>query len=496
MDSRPSVRIPALFRFVLSVVCFFLCIFLAQSIAKHYWPVDENNVLQAPVWYAIALFVTSILIAVQFSKFMKKHYDSPDSANYNSSFSLFLGQVLRFLLCSLFFFAFSGLFWFLLALCLKFILNESIENKNILFYFLLFSVIASFFIARTIWKLMDPNSGKGNKLPNPESPPIHCFNLDEYCPASASDVPPVVPADPEPVQIILPSRKAEIEKLLKQSISLQNSAVASRSVSSFSDYWNSSIEKLEEAENLIADSNSDDYQTIQHRLSLLRKNYLWKFRDAIEREESAVLSDAVGEYRNNKRGRCADFAESIMAYWDNFDDETRQFARESIQRISSRLYIPIQLGADLFRPEPQNTPAPFIVNERKMPPDVAAQLSAIDEMDGIQFEHWCADLLSKNGFINVSVTQPSNDQGADILAQKDGIKYCIQCKRYNSPLGNAPVQEIHSARDFYRRQVGAVITNCYFTSGAKKLARETGTLLWDRDWIKTLLEATAQNSPS
>ena len=173
-----------------------------------------------------------------------------------------------------------------------------------------------------------------------------------------------------------------------------------------------------------------------------------------------------------------------------------QFARDAIQRVSDRLNLPIPMGSEVITPESRTVPAPLIVNKISLPPDIAAQLSAIDEMEGIQFEHWCADLLSRNGFSNVSVTQASNDQGADILAQKDGIKYCIQCKRYNSPLGNAPVQEIHSACSFYRCQVGAVITNCYFTSGAKKLAHETGTLLWDRDWIKKLLEASSPNNIS
>ncbi len=46
-------------------------------------------------------------------------------------------------------------------------------------------------------------------------------------------------------------------------------------------------------------------------------------------------------------------------------------------------------------------------------------LSAVDYMDGHDFEYWCADLLRHNGFSNVRVTQGSGDQGVDILAQKD-----------------------------------------------------------------------------
>ena len=49
-------------------------------------------------------------------------------------------------------------------------------------------------------------------------------------------------------------------------------------------------------------------------------------------------------------------------------------------------------------------------------------------MDGLQFEHRCAELLRYRGFHKVTVTKGSGDQGVDILAKKNGIKYGIQCK--------------------------------------------------------------------
>ena len=49
-------------------------------------------------------------------------------------------------------------------------------------------------------------------------------------------------------------------------------------------------------------------------------------------------------------------------------------------------------------------------------------------MDGLQFEHRCAELLRYRGFHKVTVTKGSGDQGVDILAQKNGVKFGIQCK--------------------------------------------------------------------
>ena len=112
----------------------------------------------------------------------------------------------------------------------------------------------------------------------------------------------------------------------------------------------------------------------------------------------------------------------------------------------------------------------------------------MDSLDGREFEHFCASVLWKNGFSDVQVTPSSGDQGVDILATKDDIKYAIQCKHYQSALGNTPVQEVESGRQFYGCHVGVVMTNSFFTPGAFELAKKTNTLLWDRN---RMMEMTA-----
>ena len=115
------------------------------------------------------------------------------------------------------------------------------------------------------------------------------------------------------------------------------------------------------------------------------------------------------------------------------------------------------------------------------------ELSKIDLMEGHEFEHWCADLLKKNGFSNVEVTVGSGDQGVDVLARKDGIRYAIQCKCYSKDLGNKPVQEVNTGKTIYHCQIGVVMTNRYFTKGAKDAADATGVLLWDRNKLKQMM---------
>lgn len=116
-----------------------------------------------------------------------------------------------------------------------------------------------------------------------------------------------------------------------------------------------------------------------------------------------------------------------------------------------------------------------------------------DQMEGHEFEYYCASILGKNDFTNVEVTKGSGDQGIDIIAYKDGVKYGIQCKCYSSDIGNKAVQEAFSGKTFYECHVAAVLTNRYFTKSAKELAEKNGVLLWDRD---TLLKFNKETDPS
>lgn len=113
---------------------------------------------------------------------------------------------------------------------------------------------------------------------------------------------------------------------------------------------------------------------------------------------------------------------------------------------------------------------------------------SMDELEGHEFEYYCADLLRDHGFLEVEVTRGSGDYGIDILAEKDGVTYAIQCKCYNAPVGVSSVQEAYAGRDYYDRMVGAVMTNQYFTEPAVRMAKKLGILLWDRGYLEEMLE--------
>lgn len=116
-------------------------------------------------------------------------------------------------------------------------------------------------------------------------------------------------------------------------------------------------------------------------------------------------------------------------------------------------------------------------------------IKSVDDMDGMHFENFCANLLEKNDFYNVNVTQGSGDHGIDILAEKDDISYAIQCKCYSSNIGNAAIQQAHTGKSIYKKDIAVVLTNQYFTDQAQKEADVLGVKLWDRDKLNSLIKS-------
>ena len=112
----------------------------------------------------------------------------------------------------------------------------------------------------------------------------------------------------------------------------------------------------------------------------------------------------------------------------------------------------------------------------------------LDEIEGHDFEYYCAELLKKRGFVDVTVTKGSGDYGVDVLAEKDGVTYGIQCKAYATPVGVKAVQEAYAGKEYYDRMVGAVLTNQYFTKPAVEAAKTLKILLLDRGYLDSMIE--------
>lgn len=270
-------------------------------------------------------------------------------------------------------------------------------------------------------------------------------------------------------------KREELVRSLQSSAQLyENCAYESTCIHDFIIYYDAAIKdtnKLVQLEKRIKLAGPSP--AFLHRR--LTEEFQWHLCDAIDCAKKQTISEIKGKYRNSVeyQKKCANnFVSDVNRYRVRFSPDTSEFADktvEAVQRAAGVQIIPERQKADT------TTIFPDIID--------------IDKMEGHDFEYWCADLLKMNGYANVRVTPGSGDQGVDVLAEKDGIKYAIQCKCYNKDLGNTPVQEVESGRVYYGCHVGAVMTNRYFTQGAKELATKTGTLLWDRDYLETALGA-------
>lgn len=108
--------------------------------------------------------------------------------------------------------------------------------------------------------------------------------------------------------------------------------------------------------------------------------------------------------------------------------------------------------------------------------DLEAQLAFDVAMSPIEYEGYCARLLEKSGW-RTELTKASGDQGADIIAHKNGQILIVQCKKYQSPVGNKAVQEVVAAVSHHRANIGAVVATNGYTRAAQELAGSTGTML-------------------
>lgn len=115
-------------------------------------------------------------------------------------------------------------------------------------------------------------------------------------------------------------------------------------------------------------------------------------------------------------------------------------------------------------------------------------LYEIDHMTGQEFEEILIEsILPANGFTKIKGTAYTGDYGVDIIAYKNGMKYAIQCKRFNDSVSNKAIQEVVAGKNHYGCSKSMVITNNYYTKNAKQLAMENGVELIDRNSLVMMM---------
>lgn len=110
----------------------------------------------------------------------------------------------------------------------------------------------------------------------------------------------------------------------------------------------------------------------------------------------------------------------------------------------------------------------FLASGTAPPPelDLCARLQ---KMNGVEFEHWTADLFRQAGF-RVEVTQASGDHGVDLWAHTGADLVAVQCKRWADTVGEPIIRDLYGAVAAANAKAGYLITTGTFSTQAQQFA--------------------------
>ena len=119
----------------------------------------------------------------------------------------------------------------------------------------------------------------------------------------------------------------------------------------------------------------------------------------------------------------------------------------------------------------------------------AVRLIDLHSINPTEFEEYVAKILDHRGY-KTKVVGQAGDMGVDVIASKGPEKYAVQVKRYSNPVSRTAVSDAVAGKAYHGCNAAMVVTNNYFTAGARALARSTNCQLVDRDtlgkWIAEL----------
>ena len=105
------------------------------------------------------------------------------------------------------------------------------------------------------------------------------------------------------------------------------------------------------------------------------------------------------------------------------------------------------------------------------------------------FERLICRLVSAVGFSNARVVGQTNDHGADVIASRNGIRWVLQAKYWNKPVGVDVIDETLRAAQTYGAKIPVIVAKSGFDAKAIEhqrslLANGIPLQLWD---IETLI---------
>ena len=120
--------------------------------------------------------------------------------------------------------------------------------------------------------------------------------------------------------------------------------------------------------------------------------------------------------------------------------------------------------------------------------EIDEKITNLYDLSPREFEEWAASLFSALGYEKVTLTPQSSDKGIDVLAEKDGFKVAMQCKKFKGVVGSPIVQAFLGAMQTAEIKRGFLVTTGTFSVEAEKLAVDMPIELWDCVKLRLMLK--------
>lgn len=182
------------------------------------------------------------------------------------------------------------------------------------------------------------------------------------------------------------------------------------------------------------------------------------------------LDDAIEEYLDvfGDKGLMSLNLEILSQVLEEDREDISRMVEEKYQKIKEEYELK-RLEDQLFKSSPKYR-----------------DMEYIDSLSGLEFEDFLKELFIDFGY-KIKDLPYSNDYGADLIISKGFEEIVIQAKNYSGNVGNKAIQEVVSAKVYYKCDKAMVITNSYYTQNAIKTAQESGVILIDRDELEKIL---------
>ena len=296
----------------------------------------------------------------------------------------------------------------------------------------------------------------------------------------------------KPIMAFIKSRQKALEENYKREAELERSRRISREMEG----ERSREEREAETKRLADEWKADlDEKIYKHRFNLIQEEKRHTSYDAYGNEDSTwvdwdevirltqdEITQELAEYNDNI------FTSGLGYFWRHVilndpHDSTHYFKGWRAFRETYKPACPAT-GRTYNRPDDWLT---YLCSQViHVTVEAESENTDVESMTGLEYEQYCKSLFELNGW-DVIETPKSGDQGVDLIGTMGDMRLCIQCKRYNKPVGNSAIQQVAAGKVHYNGTYAAVVTNAGFTAAARELASSTEVNLWSTEEFASIV---------